>query len=132
MTEVKVLIVDDEKEFASTLAERLILRGFAASAVHCAEDALALIHAGDIPEVILLDLKMPLMDGMEALAAIKEYDPAIEVIILTGHGSGGAVGVDAKKGAAFDCIMKPVDIKELTQKINLAAAKRRQYMEQEK
>ena len=125
MPKVKVLIVDDEKEFAITLAERLNIRGFETSAVYCTEDALALIHAKNIPDVVLLDLKMPRMDGMETLAEIKKYNPAIEVIMLTGHGSGILLaGIDRGKHGAFDCVMKPADINELTVKINQAMAKR--------
>ena len=62
MSKIKVLIVDDEKEFATTLAQRLDIRGFKATAVFCCEDALAQIHAKKIPDVVLLDLKMPQME----------------------------------------------------------------------
>jgi DNA-binding NtrC family response regulator len=125
MSKVKVLIVDDEKEFATTLAERLSIRGFETSAVFCTEDALALIHAKKIPDVVLLDLKMPRMDGMETLVEIKKYDPAIQVIILTGHGAGVPLaGIDRGKHGAFDCVMKPADINDLTAKIKQAMEKR--------
>ena len=125
MSKVKVLVVDDEKEFANTLAERLNIRGFETSAVYCTEDALALIHAKKIPDVVLLDLKMPRMDGMETLAEIKKYDPTIQVILLTGHGAGVPLtGIDRGKHGAFDCMMKPADINELTAKIKQAMAKR--------
>jgi DNA-binding NtrC family response regulator len=124
MSKVKVLIVDDEKEFATTLAERLSIRGFETTACFCTEDALALIHAEIIPDVILLDLKMPHMDGMETLQEIKKYNPAIEVIMLTGHGAGvPLVGIGSEKYGAFDCVMKPADINELTAKINQAMVK---------
>ena len=126
MSKVKVLVVDDEREFATTLAERLSIRGFETTAVFCTEDALALIHAKNIPDVVLLDLKMPRMDGMETLKEIKKYDPAIEVIILTGHGAGVPLtGIDRGKHGAFDCVMKPADINELTAKINQAMTKKR-------
>ena len=125
MSKVKVLVVDDEKEFANTLAERLNIRGFETSAVYCTEDALALIHAKKIPDVVLLDLKMPRMDGMETLSEIKKYDPTIQVILLTGHGAGVPLtGIDRGKHGAFDCMMKPADINELTAKIKQAMAKR--------
>ena len=125
MSKVKVLVVDDEKDFATTLAERLNIRGFESTAVFCTEDALALIHAKNIPDVVLLDLKMPRMDGMETLKEIKKYNPAIEVIILTGHGAGVPLtGIDRGKHGAFDCVMKPADINELTVKINQAMTKR--------
>jgi DNA-binding NtrC family response regulator len=126
MSKVKVLVVDDEKDFATTLAERLNIRGFETTAVFCTEDALALIHARNIPDVVLLDLKMPRMDGMETLKEIKKYNPAIEVIILTGHGAGVPLtGIDRGKHGAFDCVMKPADINELTVKINQAMTKKR-------
>jgi DNA-binding NtrC family response regulator len=126
MSKVKVLVVDDEKDFATTLAERLNIRGFESTAVFCTEDALALIHAKNIPDVVLLDLKMPRMDGMETLKEIKKYNPAIEVIILTGHGAGVPLtGIDRGKHGAFDCVMKPADINELTVKINQAMTKKR-------
>jgi len=125
MSKVKVLVVDDEIEFATTLAERLNIRGFETAACFCTEDALALIHAKDIPDVVLLDLKMPRMDGMETLVEIKKYNPTIEVIMLTGHGAGlPLAGIDRGKHGAFDCIIKPADINELTAKINQAMAKR--------
>ena len=126
MSKVKVLVVDDEKDFATTLAERLNIRGFESTAVFCTEDALALIHAKNFPDVVLLDLKMPRMDGMETLKEIKKYNPAIEVIILTGHGAGVPLtGIDRGKHGAFDCVMKPADINELTVKINQAMTKKR-------
>lgn len=125
MSKAKVLVVDDEVEFANTLAERLEIRGFEAEAVYCTEDALARIHAKNFPDVVLLDLKMPHMDGMETLSEIKKYNPSIEVIILTGHGAGVPLtGIDRGKHGAFDCVMKPADINELTAKIDQAMLKR--------
>ena len=125
MSKVKVLVVDDEIEFATTLAERLNIRGFETTACFCTEDALALIHAKEVFDVVLLDLKMPHMDGMETLEEIKKYNSTIEVIMLTGHGGGiSLVGAERKKFGPFDCIMKPADINELTTKIKQAMAKR--------
>jgi DNA-binding NtrC family response regulator len=129
MSKVKVLLVDDEVEFATTLAERLNIRGFETTACFCTEDALALIHAKDIPDVVLLDLKMPRMDGMETLKEIKSYNSTIEVIMLTGHGGGVPLAAtDQGKYSAFDCVMKPADINELTLKINKAMAKRQSVL----
>ncbi len=122
MQKTKVLVVDDEPEFASTLAERLKLRGFDATAVTCGEDALTSLHS-DTPDVVLLDLKMPDMSGIDILSEIKDYDPSVEVIILTGHGSATDRDV-GMKGGAFDYIMKPVDISELVSKIEQAQKKR--------
>lgn len=124
MSEPRVLIVDDEKEFASTLAERLNLRDMDAMAVYCAEDALALIHTADhVPDVVLLDLKMPNIDGLQALEAIKQYDPSIEVIMLTGHGEKKIIEGISNMILAY--IIKPVDLKELIKKINEGTEKRR-------
>jgi DNA-binding NtrC family response regulator len=108
----------------------LNIREFEATACFCTEDALALIHAEEIPDVILLDLKMPHMDGVEALKEIKKYNPAIEVIMLTGHGGGIPIGEIDQGGeqGAFDCVMKPADINELTSKINMAMAKRQKAL----
>ena len=126
MSKGKILVVDDEIEFATTLAERLSIRGYETTACFCTEDALALIHAKDFPDVVLLDLKMPRMDGMETLKEIKNYNPAIEVIMLTGHGAGiPLIGIDRGKQGAFDCIMKPADINDLMSKIDQAILKQK-------
>ncbi len=121
MRQTKVLVVDDEVEFASTLSERLQLRGYDAKAVYSAEDIFA-IAKSDPPDVILLDLKMPGMDGIEILMTIREYVPGIEVILLTGH-----IDLESKiegiRIGAFDYILKPVDIGELIAKIDKAREK---------
>jgi DNA-binding NtrC family response regulator len=119
----KLLIIDDEIEFASTLCQRLCLRGIDALDVHSGRRGLAKVREIS-PEIIILDLKMPDMNGLDALAEIKRFNPSIEVIMLTGHGS-SAAGVEAMKKGAFDYIMKPVDLKELLAKINLVAEKRK-------
>jgi len=118
----KVLLVDDEIEFASSLAERLELRGFEATAVTSGEEALGSLHS-EPPDVVLLDLKMPDMNGLDILPKIKALDATIEVIILTGHGSRTAKDSGMLAGA-FDYIMKPVDISELVTKIKQAKERR--------
>ena len=116
MTVTKVLLVDDEVEFASALSERLRLRKYDAKAVYYAEDALATVRK-DKPDVVLLDLKMPGMDGIEVLKSIKEFDPSIQVIILSGQGDREIANEGIKAGAA-DYVMKPVDIYEIITKID--------------
>ena len=123
MSEIKVLIVDDEVEFAEALAERLELRGFQLETVDCGRDGLAALSTGALPDVILLDLKMPDMSGSEVLVEVKEKYPSIEVIMLTGHGAVSG-GIDSMEQGAFDFIMKPVDLDELMEKIKLAYDKR--------
>ncbi len=122
MRDVRVLIVDDEIDFASTLAERLRLRKFDAEAVSGADEAIARIHAGFRPDVVILDLKMPGIDGLATLTLLKQEDAAVEAILLTGHGSTTAA-IEGMQRGLFDYLMKPVDIAELVQKIRNAAAK---------
>jgi DNA-binding response OmpR family regulator len=121
MPHTKVLIVDDEEDFASTLSERLQIRGYDSIAVFCAEDAV-LIAKSSPPDVVLLDLKMPGISGIEVLKAIKQINPSIEVIMLTGHGAeqGGAEGL-ANGASAY--IMKPIDIEKLVDTIDKAKQK---------
>lgn len=118
----KLLIIDDEVEFASTLCERLRIRGIDVTDLHSGTEGLAkLVEIA--PDIVILDLKMPDMNGLDVLVEIKKHDPAIEVIMLTGHGS-GAAGITAMEKGALNYIMKPVDLNELLQKINLAYEKR--------
>ena len=122
MTAHRILIVDDELDFGTTLAERLELRGFAAKAVGGAQEAMAVLAADWRPDVVLLDLMMPGVDGLAALDLIKQHDPKIQVIILTGHGSTES-GIIGMQRGLFDYLMKPVDIGELIARINEAGAK---------
>lgn len=124
MSHTKVLLVDDEVEFASALAERLQLRNYDVKAASNAFEALGIIHSF-LPDVVILDLKIPGMDGIETLKTIKKFDPTIEVIMLTGHGDSQSVEEGMKSGA-FEYIMKPVEIAELTSKIDKAQKKRKE------
>lgn len=112
---LKVLIADDEVEFASTIVARLKLRSFAANMANSGKAALAAIEQ-DRPDVLLLDLKMPDLDGLEVLASLNENYPNLAVIILTGHGSFEA-GRKGMELGAYDYIMKPVDLNLLITKI---------------
>jgi DNA-binding NtrC family response regulator len=118
---VKVLLVDDEVEFVSALAERLRLRDYDARAVSQAEDALAIVRS-DPPDVVLLDFKMPGMDGIEILKLIKDMHPSVEVIMVTGHGDTQS-RQEVMNSGAFEYIMKPIDIGELILKINKSKEK---------
>ncbi|MBM9614855.1 response regulator [Desulfobulbus rhabdoformis] len=120
MIQGKILIIDDEVEFASTLRQRLALRGMDVSDAHSGTEGLEQL-AGYKPDIVLLDLKMPDMNGLDILSLIKEKYPHTEVIMLTGHGS-VAAGIEAMEKGAFDYIMKPVDLRDLLVKIEQAAA----------
>ena len=117
-----MLLLDDEVEFGSALAERLRLRDYDARAESQAEEALVIVR-NDPPDVVLLDFRMPGMDGIEVLNIIKQINPSIEVIMLTGHGDTQTIEQGMKSGA-FQYVMKPIDIGELILKINKAVKKR--------
>lgn len=114
----KVLIVDDEERFRTTLRKLLIVREIAASEVGSAADAFSEIAKSSY-DVVLLDVKMPEMSGIEALARVKKEHPEIEVIILTGHASVDAA-VEIMKLGGFEYLLKPCPIDELVGKIESA------------
>ena len=119
MVQLKVLLVDDEQEFVTTLAERLELRGMHVEIATDGEMALGLVET-DPPKVVVLDVMMPGLSGMEVLEKIKAVDSNIQVILLTGHG-GTKDGIKGMQLGAFDYLIKPVDIEELIEKLNEAA-----------
>ena len=115
MDQIKILLVDDEVEFVKTLSERIQIRGFDSHVALSGEEALAVIRDTP-PDVIVLDLKMPGMDGIEVLRRLKKTDPDIQVLILTGHGS-EKDETEARRLGAFDYLQKPVDIETLIEYI---------------
>ncbi len=111
--QARVLLVDDEREFVETLSERLQMRDYASAAVYGGEEALSIVEE-DEPEVMVLDLKMPGIDGLEVLRQVKKKHPHVEVIVLTGHGSAEIKKLCLELGACA-YLEKPVDIEKLTQ-----------------
>ncbi len=126
MTAIKVLLVDDETDFLRPLNKRLSKRGIEVREAHSGEEALETL-AGYEPDVVILDVKMPGMDGLAALHQIKERWPLIEVIMLTGHAS-MEVAIRGMELGAFDYLMKPVELEELQYKIE-DAYKRKSHQE---
>ena len=124
MDAIEILLVDDEVEFAETLAERLRLRSFNVTVAGRADEALYAMDSGLRPDVVLLDIRMPGLDGLDALGEFKARDPEIEAILLTGHGA-AASSIEGMKRGAFDYLMKPIDIGELIAKIEQAVSKKR-------
>jgi DNA-binding response OmpR family regulator len=118
MKNLKILLVDDEEEFVTTLAERLELRGLQARAALNGEAALQMIEA-DTPQIVILDVMMPGIGGFEVLRRIKAQHPQIPVILLTGRGS-EKEGVKGMQLGAFDYLMKPLNIEELIKKMQEA------------
>jgi len=117
----KVLLVDDEQEFVQTLSERLNTRNYGSFPVFDGEQAIEFLDK-ELPDVMVLDLKMPGMDGVEVLRKTKAINSDIEIIILTGHGSEEDKKTCMELGA-YAYIHKPVDISELTKIIDKAHGK---------
>ena len=113
--QIKVLLIDDEEEFATTLAERLELRGYVTRTASGGEEGLRML-ADEPFDIAVLDLMMPGMNGLDALRHIKSDLPDLPVVLLTGHGS-TKEGMAGMRLGAYDYLMKPLDIKELTVKI---------------
>jgi DNA-binding response OmpR family regulator len=122
----KVLLVDDEKDFALTLAERLGMRGIQVSTAFSGEEALNLLETYR-PDVMVLDLMMPGMSGSTVLGRVKNLYPNLPIILLTGLSS-TAEGVSGISKGAFDFLIKPLQIEELIEKIG-SAVKRRSSVE---
>jgi DNA-binding NtrC family response regulator len=115
---IRVLLVDDEKEFVETLAERLEMRGFEVLTALTGSDALSMSRERD-QDVVVLDVKMPGMDGIEVLREIKRTKPLVEVIMLTGYATVPAA-IEGMKLGAFDFLLKPTETKDLIEKIENA------------
>jgi len=118
MSEMKVLLVDDEKNFVHALAERLQLRDLKNETVFSGEEAMAFMDDKE-PDVMVLDLKMPGINGIEVLRQVKEQYAGIQVIILTGTGS-AQDEEEARELGIFDYLHKPVDIDSLAGRIREA------------
>ena len=116
---IRVLIVDDEEDFATALVERLRRRGFVADAVFSGQAALERL-SGSPHDVAVLDLKMPGIDGLTTLREIKRAGLDVAVIVLTGHGT-VASGIDGMQIGAADFLQKPVEMEALCTAIRAAA-----------
>jgi len=118
MDSFRLLVVDDEKDFLETLVKRLNKRNIDATGVLSGEKALEVINEKPF-DVVVMDVKMPGLDGIETLRELKKVNPGIEVIILSGHASVDAA-VDGMRLGAYDYLLKPCDIEELIEKIDRA------------
>jgi DNA-binding NtrC family response regulator len=122
MERFNVLLVDDEGEFLETLVKRIQKRNVNATGVQSGEDALAFLGKNPV-DVVVLDVRMPGMDGIETLRALKRQYPLTEVIMLTGHAS-LEVAIEGMELGAFDYLMKPVEIDDLLYKLQDANKRR--------
>jgi len=124
----RVLIVDDEKDFVEMFSLRLQTQGEKVSTAHSGKEALTVLEGSTI-DVVILDIRMPGMDGIDTLKQIKTLFPLVEVIMLTGHGS-TETAVEGMKLGAFDYLMKPADFEDI--KIKIENARKRKDEQEER
>ncbi len=122
MNRLRVLFVDDEVDFLETILKRMQKRGLSAHGVHSGEEAIAWLQQNPA-DVIVLDVRMKGMDGIQALRLLKSSHPLIEVVMLTGHAS-LEIAREGMKLGAFDYLMKPINLDELLYKLEDAYQKK--------
>ncbi len=125
MTPIHLLLVDDEQGFVEPLAKRLAYRDLRVDFVLGGQEALDYLQANHDVDVVLLDIKMPGLDGLETLRRILALRPLVETIMLTAHGT-VATAVEALREGARDFLMKPCDLEALTAKVREAARRKRE------
>lgn len=126
MTKPFILLVDDETSFIETMSKRLQKREFNVMTAASGQEALDVLRVNRSLDVVILDVKMPGMDGIETLQAIKKEFPLVEVIMLTGHATIESA-IDGMKTGAFDYLMKPCDIDQLIAKVLDAGRKKQEH-----
>jgi len=126
MSIAKILLVDDEKPFVETMMKRLKKRDVDVAPAYDGKEAIACLGQDTSIEVVVMDIKMPVMDGMTALKEIKRQHPLVEVIMLTGHAT-VETGIEGMRMGAFDYLMKPCDMDQLIKKVEEAAKHKRQH-----
>jgi DNA-binding NtrC family response regulator len=128
MTPPFVMLVDDEAPFVETMTKRLAKRDLNVTAVYSGQEALETLDKLADVDVVILDVKMPGMDGIETLKEIRSRFPLVEVIMLTAHATVESA-IEGMKFGAFDYLMKPCDMRQLLGKVNEAASKKRDHEE---
>ena len=128
MTAPFIMLVDDEVPFVETMAKRLAKRNVETIAAFSGEEGLEKLKTNQNLDVIVLDVKMPGIDGLDTLKEIKAFSPLIEVIMLTGHATVES-GIKGMKLGAYDFLMKPCEIEELVSKVEEATKKKRGHEE---
>lgn len=118
----KVLIVDDEQDFLKIISDRLTARDMNVSTASSAKDAIKKIDTESF-DAVVLDLQMPEMDGLETLKVMKEKNPDLQVILLTGHAT-VEKGIEAMKLGAMDLLEKPADLATIVERIKRAKAEK--------
>lgn len=126
MPTANVLLVDDEVPFVETMTKRLTKRDLQVSTAFSGPEALEKLDKDSRVEVVILDVKMPGMDGIETLTEIKRKHPLVEVVMLTGHAT-VETAIEGMKLGAFDYLMKPCDMDVLISKVSGAASRKREH-----
>lgn len=128
MSKAFVMLVDDEVPFVDTMTKRLEKRELIVLTAHGGQEALKALDKHRNIDVVILDVKMPGMDGIETLGEIKKAYPLIEVIMLTGHAT-IETAIEGMKLGAYDYLMKPCEIDQIIQKVGEAAVRKRDHEE---
>ena len=126
MTMTNIMLVDDEESFVATMTKRLTKKGLHVTGVYSGHEALNKLESNRLIDVVVLDVKMPGMDGIETLKEIKKKFPLVEVIMLTGHATVESA-IDGMKLGAFDYLMKPCEMEQLLSKIQEAKDKKSKH-----
>jgi len=127
MGKMKIMLVDDEERFLKTTSKLIEKKGYGVVTAQSGEEALEKLKPQNV-HVVILDVKMPGMDGNTTLKAIKTLYPLVEVIMLTGHGTMDSA-IDGLKSGAFDYLVKPADIDDIMEKAREAFEKRHRLEE---
>jgi DNA-binding NtrC family response regulator len=126
---IHFLLVDDERPFIEALARRLTLRGHAVDLAFSGEEALQRLEQDSTIDVVLLDLKMPGLDGIQTVTRLKQHHPLVEVLMLTGHATIRSAIAAMQRGAC-DYLTKPCDLNDLLAKARSAAARKHRREEE--
>jgi len=129
MTKTKLMLIDDEAAFVTAMERRLAKRNLAIVPAYSGQEGLKRLAENPEIDVVVLDIKMPGMDGIQTLREIKKAHPLTEVILLTGHATFESA-IEGMKLGAFDYLMKPCDLEELLAKVDEAKTKKRRHMEE--
>jgi len=124
---IRVLLVDDEKEFTELLSERLEVRGFKTRVANDGDEAISKLKEENA-DIVLLDVMMPGKSGIETLKEIKQLWPLVEVIMLTGHGT-VETAIEGMKVGAYDYLLKPTGTEDLSEKIKNAYQRKAEHEE---
>jgi DNA-binding NtrC family response regulator len=128
MDNANILLVDDEVPFVETITKRLSKRNLSITPAYSGKEALEKLKTTENIDVVILDVKMPGMDGIATLQEIKKRHPLVEVIMLTAHATVES-GIEGMKIGAFDYLMKPCDMDTLIAKVQEASSKKRAHEE---